>query len=60
MELYSECERIVYFIELMIPFEDANEEAFEAKVSGTGTRNEGMRLGSTHETSGDRCSRLCS
>lgn len=60
MALYSECERIFYFIELMIPFEDANEEAFEAKVSGTGTRNEGMRLASTNKTSVDRCQRLCS
>ena len=31
MVLYSECECIVYFIELMIPFEDAIEEAFERK-----------------------------
>ena len=31
MVLYSECERIVYFIELTIPFEDAIEEAFERK-----------------------------
>ena len=31
MELYSECERIVYFIELIIPFEDATEEASERK-----------------------------
>ena len=29
MVLYSECERIVYFIELTIPFEDVIEEAFE-------------------------------
>ena len=29
--LYSECERIVYFFELTIPFEDAIEEAFERK-----------------------------
>ena len=27
--LYSECKCIVYFIELMIPFENAMEEAFE-------------------------------
>ena len=31
MVLYSECERIVYLIELIIPFEDAIEEAFESK-----------------------------
>ena len=31
MVLYSECERIVYFIELTIPFEDAIEEAFDRK-----------------------------
>ena len=31
MVLYSECERIVYFIELTIPFEDKIEEAFERK-----------------------------
>ena len=31
MVLYSECERIVYFIELMIPFEDVIEKAFERK-----------------------------
>ena len=29
--LYSECERIVYLIELTIHFEDAIEEAFERK-----------------------------
>ena len=29
MVLYSECKRIVYIIELTIPFEDAIEEAFE-------------------------------
>ena len=29
MVLYSECELIVYFTELMIPFEDAIEKAFE-------------------------------
>ena len=28
MVLYSECERIIYYIELRIPFEDAIEEAF--------------------------------
>ena len=31
MVFYSECERIVYFIELMIPFEDVIEKAFERK-----------------------------
>ena len=31
MVLYSECERTVYYIDLMIPFEDAIEEAFEWK-----------------------------
>ena len=31
MVLYSECECVVYFIELTIPFEDAIEEAFERK-----------------------------
>ena len=31
MMLYSECVHIVYFIELMIPFEDAIEEAFGRK-----------------------------
>ena len=29
MVLYSECECIVYFIELAIPFEDAIEDTFE-------------------------------
>ena len=29
MVLYSECEHIIYFIELMIPLEDVIEEAFE-------------------------------
>ena len=29
--LYSECERVVYLIELMIPFEDAMEEVFIRK-----------------------------
>ena len=29
--LYTECECIVYFIKLPIPFEDAIEEAFERK-----------------------------
>ena len=31
MVLYSECERIVYFIEWTIPFQDMIEEAFEGK-----------------------------
>ena len=31
MVLYSECEHLVYFIELMIPFEDIIEEDFERK-----------------------------
>ena len=31
MVLYSECEHTVYFIELMIPFEDVIEKAFERK-----------------------------
>ena len=31
MVLYSECERMVYLIELTIPFEDVIEEAFERK-----------------------------
>ena len=31
MVLYSECEHIVYFIALTIPFEDAIEEPFERK-----------------------------
>ena len=31
MMLFSECDRIVYFIKLTIPFEDAIEEAFERK-----------------------------
>ena len=59
MVLYSESEHIVYCIVLTIPFEDAVEEAFErkkeAKVCGTGSGSEGIRLASTHKTSGDRC-----
>lgn len=31
MVLCCKCERFVYIIELMIPFEDAMEEAFERK-----------------------------
>ena len=32
MVLYSECDRIIYFLELTIPFEDAIEESFERKT----------------------------
>ena len=32
MVLCSECERIVYLIELTIPFQDAIQEAFERKA----------------------------
>ena len=31
MVLFSECEHIVYFTELTIPFEDAVEKAFDRK-----------------------------
>lgn len=29
--VYDECERVVYFIELTSPFENATEKAFERK-----------------------------
>ena len=60
--LYSECEHIVYFIELTILFECAIEEAFERKkikYVELNSGSEGTRLASTYKTSGDRCWRLC-
>ena len=55
------CRRIVYFMELMSPFQDAIEEAFERKkLCGTGSGSKATRLASTHKTSGYRCYRLCS
>ena len=36
MVLYSECESIVYFIELTILFEDAMEETFKIFWTGSG------------------------
>ena len=58
MVLYTvhECERNVYFSELMTPSEDVTEEALkkeEANVCRTCSESEGMRLASTYKTSGD-------
>ena len=44
MVLHSECECIVYFLELTIPFEDV----IEAKVCRTGSGSEGTSLASTN------------
>ena len=56
MVLYSVSERIVYFIELIIPFEDAIERAFQRKKQYVELEMEaeGTRLVSTHKTSADR------